>query len=108
MQKVDEDTDAAAVEDAQAIFRKHFEAQFAPIQDEADTDAESAAGKGKNAKTIAESEDENDGGIEDMRSDSESDGEDDNEWGGLSEEDDDDSQGACITVTRRRSWQHTY
>lgn len=93
VQKKDEDTDAAMIEDAQAIFRKHFEAQFAPIQDEAGADASKLAGKGKKAKTTAESENDDDGGIEDMRSDPESDDGDDGEWGGLSEKDG-NSQGA--------------
>lgn len=83
-QKVEKDTDGPAVEDAQEIFRRHFEAQFAPIQDE-------ATSKTKHAKAGPEAEDDGEGGVEDMRSDSESDDEDD-EWGGVSE-DDQDSQG---------------
>lgn len=91
VQKAEEDTDGPAIEDAQEIFRRHFEAQFAPIQDESDAAAGKSSGKRKNAKAGAEAEGHGEGGVEDMRSDSESDDEDD-EWGGVSE-DDEDSQG---------------
>lgn len=103
-QRVDENTDAAAIDDAQAIFRKHFEAQFAPIQDEVDEDAGNSVGMDKDAKTTAESDNDSDGGIEDMRSDSESDDEQDGEWGGLSE-DDVDSQCAQHLNVRPHSWE---
>lgn len=88
-QKVEDDNnpDAPALEDAQAIFRRYFEAQFAPLEDKPKTRTD---GK-KSSKSGAESDGEEDGdGVEDMRSDSESEG--DNEWGGLSGED--DSKGA--------------
>ncbi|ROW12770.1 hypothetical protein VMCG_00278 [Cytospora schulzeri] len=84
----------AALEEAQAIFRRHFEAQFVPLQgseEDASGSAGKKAGKAK-AKAGKESEDEDDDqpGVEDLRSDSEE--EDDNDWDGLSgEEDDDDS-----------------
>lgn len=80
--------DAAALEDAQAIFRRHFEAQFAPIQDAA------PQSKPPPAKAADDDDDDhNTDGVEDMRSDdSESDGDD--AWGGLSEEG--DRQGACV------------
>lgn len=75
---------APALEDAQAIFRRHFEAQFAPIQDDAHQSKPPPA---------EAADDDNTDGVEDMRSDdSESDG--DAAWGGLSEEG--DSQGACV------------
>lgn len=90
VEKVEDDTDVAALEDAQAIFRRHFEAQFAPLEEE--TEAGSGkAGKSKKSSAGVDDEDGSFDGIEDMRSDSES--EDDGEWGGLSEED--SSDGAC-------------
>lgn len=79
-QEVEENPDAAALEAAQAIFRKHFEAQFAAIDDK-------PAEKTKKTSESTESEDGEGNGIEDMRSDSGS-NEDDGEWGGLSGEDD--------------------
>lgn len=87
VEKAEDSTDAAALEDAQAIFRRHFEAQFAPLEDE----TEDGTGKaGKSKKTVADEdiEDANGDGIEDMRSDSES--EDDGEWDGVSGEDSSD------------------
>lgn len=83
----------AALEEAQAIFRRHFEAQFVPLQG-SDEDASGSSGKkGRKAKAGKESEDEDEGqpGVEDLRSDSEDD--DDDDWDGLSgeEEDGDDS-----------------
>ncbi|CAN8096640.1 unnamed protein product [Discula destructiva] len=85
-QKVDDDDKSApAPEDAQAIFRRHFEAQFAPLEDK----PRAGASGNKRARGGAESSDEEDGdGVEDMRSDSE--GDDSDEWGGLSGEDDEE------------------
>lgn len=90
VEKVEDDTDAAALEDAQAIFRRHFEAQFAPLEDETEV-VSGKTGKSKSRKAVADEdiEDGNGDGIEDMRSDSES--EDDGEWGGVSGEDSSDS-----------------
>lgn len=91
-EKTDDTTDAPAVEDAQAIFRRYFEAQFAPLEDE----PTSGAGGKKRARAGAELDDDEDGdGVEDMRSDSESEG-GQNEWGGLSGED--DSEGKLGTI----------
>lgn len=88
VEKAEDSTeDATALEDAQAIFRRHFEAQFAPLEEE--EEGPDKAGKGKKAKAKADADvDDEDGdgdGVEDMRSDSESD--DDGEWSGLSGED---------------------
>lgn len=82
-EKTEDSTDAAAVEDAQAIFRRHFEAQFAPLEEE----TQAGPGKAGNSKKAVADEEVEDGsgdGIEDMRSDSES--EDDGEWDGVSGE----------------------
>lgn len=93
-QKVEEDTGEAALEDAQTIFRRHFEAQFAPIQNEPGGDATKPGGKSKKGQASAKLEDDDEeDGIEDMRSDSESGEEENDEWGGLSG-DEDSSQGA--------------
>lgn len=86
-QRKDEETTdaAAALDDAQAIFRRHFEAQFAPI----DGDSASTSKAAKKSKRPANGDDDEDDkeedGVEDMRSDSES-SEDDGEWGGVSGE----------------------
>lgn len=97
--EVDENTEALAMEDAQAIFRRHFEAQFAPLEEK----LESGAGRKKTSHAEASSDDQEDGdGVEDMRSDSESEG--DNEWGGLSGEDDSDGK-LCSTPTSAGSSQ---
>lgn len=80
----EDDTDAPALEDAQAIFRRHFEAQFAPLENK----PKKSTGGNHSARAGAESDDEEDGdGVEDMRSDSESEADQDG-WGGLSGEDD--------------------
>lgn len=94
VEKVEDDTDAAAVEDAQAIFRRHFEAQFAPLEEKTEaSQAKAGKSKDKSKKAVAdeEVEDGNGDGVEDMRSDSES--EDDGEWDGVSGEG--SSAGAC-------------
>lgn len=95
----EDDTGATTLDDAQAIFRKHFEAQFAPIQSEESNAADKTAASGNETRAgVASEENNSDGdGIEDMRSDSES-GEDD-EWGGLSAED--DSDGTPVLWTAR-------
>lgn len=81
---------AAALEDAQAIFRRHFEAQFAPIQD-----ADAHQSKPPPAEADDDDDDnDNTDGVEDMRSDDSSESDGDDAWGGLSEEG--DSQGACV------------
>lgn len=85
---------AAALEDAQAIFRKHFEAQFAPLGG-SDDEASKPAAKGRR-KVAARTELDGDGeaaGVEDMRSETSDSGGDDqgqDEWDGLSAEDDGD------------------
>lgn len=89
--------EAAALEEAQAIFRKHFEAQFAPLEGSDDDEdvsrpaakerRKAAAGKGTNG------DGDDAAGVEDMRSENSDSGEDDDsqdEWDGLSAEDDDD------------------
>lgn len=96
--------EAAALEEAQAIFRKHFEAQFAPLEGSDDDEdvsrpaakdrRKAAAGKGTNG------DGDDAAGVEDMRSEDSDSGEDDDsqdEWDGLSAEDDDrgDSEGGC-------------
>lgn len=76
-------TAAAAPEDAQAIFRRYFEAQFAPLEAKPVT----GTGTKTRSKNALDFEDEEDGdGVEDMRSDSESEGAE-GSWDGLSGED---------------------
>lgn len=82
--------DAAAMEDAQAIFRRHFEAQFAPIQTNKGTSKHNGMSKKKKAGGVGGNDDDDDDdddadGVEDMRSDSES---DENAWDGISGEED--------------------
>lgn len=91
---------SAATEEAQAIFRKHFEAQFAPLEG-SDGEASRPAAKGRRkgvAGRGADGDREDAAGVEDMRSETSDSGEDDesqDEWDGLSTEGDDDgdSQG---------------
>ncbi|KAI3401254.1 hypothetical protein diail_11960 [Diaporthe ilicicola] len=89
---------AAALEDAQAIFRKHFEAQFAPLGGSDDEESRPAA-KPRRRRVAAGTELDGDGeaaGVEDMRSEtSDSEGDDDSrqdEWDGISAAEDDDDQ----------------
>lgn len=80
----------AALEEAQAIFRRHFEAQFVPLQG-SEEDADGPSGrKGRKARAGKESEEEDEGqqGVEDLRSDSEDDDDDDDDDGGEDEADD--------------------
>lgn len=87
--KVESEPDPSALEDAQAIFRKHFEAQFAPIQDRKQN-SEKGVSKGK--MTIGDGQVHDDAnGPEDMRSESES---DQDAWDGVSG--DEDSEGVCV------------
>ncbi|ROW14392.1 hypothetical protein VPNG_03971 [Cytospora leucostoma] len=105
--KVEDDDAAAAeraaLEEAQAIFRRHFEAQFVPLQEE--TEGAGAGKGGKKARGPEESDDDSDGGVEDLRSDSEEedddddddevdddDGDGDDAWDGLSGENDEDDE----------------
>lgn len=90
----------AALEEAQAIFRRHFEAQFVPLQGSEEDAGGPSGRKGRKARAGKESEDEDEGqqGVEDLRSDSEDDDDDDDDdegededddWDGLSGEDED-------------------
>lgn len=84
---------AAALEDAQAIFRKHFEAQFAPLEGSDDEESSRPAAKPRRraaAGREAAGDEEDAAGVEDMRSETSGSGEDEDEWDGLSAEDDDD------------------
>lgn len=91
--KSEPEPDTASLEDVQAIFRKHFEAQFAPIQDSRKS-SNQVTGKSKKTARGAGAEDNDDtDGVEDMRSDSES---DDDVWDGLSGEE--NSEGATLCV----------
>ncbi|KAJ0118465.1 hypothetical protein J7T55_009248 [Diaporthe amygdali] len=90
---------AAAMEEAQAIFRKHFEAQFAPLGGSGD-EASRPAAKDRRKASAGMEADGGDGaaGVEDMRSETSDSGEDEDgqdEWDGLSaEEDDDEDEGS--------------
>lgn len=96
--------EAAALEEAQAIFRKHFEAQFAPLEgSDDDEDVSRPAAKDRRKAAAGKGRTNGDGddaaGVEDMRSEDSDSGEEDDdsqdEWDGLSAEDDDcvDSEG---------------
>lgn len=96
--------EAAAMEEAQAIFRKHFEAQFAPLEGSDDDEAGKPAAKGRRKGAAGKGghgDREDADGVEDMRSetsdsgqededDNDSDSDSQDEWDGLSAEDDDD------------------
>ncbi|POS78478.1 hypothetical protein DHEL01_v203114 [Diaporthe helianthi] len=66
--------EAAAMEEAQAIFRKHFEAQFAPLDGSDDDEAGKPAAKGRRKGAAAKGGHKGDrddaAGVEDMRSES--------------------------------------
>lgn len=91
---------AAALEEAQTIFRKHFEAQFAPLEGSDDDEAGRPAAKGRRkvAAGRGPAGDKDDAAdVEDMRSETSDSGEDEDgqdEWDGLSSEDEDDSDSA--------------
>ncbi|TLS29890.1 hypothetical protein PpBr36_03373 [Pyricularia pennisetigena] len=76
-----QEIDSAAVEDAQEIFRRHFEAQFAPL-----------AGASPSRQATQQCDDEDDEDEEFGISDVDSDDDGPDEWGGLSE-DSEDSEG---------------
>ncbi|KUI54349.1 hypothetical protein VP1G_01695 [Cytospora mali] len=93
----------AALEEAQAIFRRHFEAQFVPLQESEEDANGKKGGKARAGTKEAEGGEDGQGGVEDLRSDSEGDDDDDDEedeedqeddddWDGLSGEEDDDDE----------------
>ncbi|KUI65695.1 Protein FAF1 [Cytospora mali] len=91
----------AALEEAQAIFRRHFEAQFVPLQESEEDASGKKGGKARAGTREAEGGEDGQGGVEDLRSDSEGDDDDDDDdeeddqdedWDGLSGEDDDDDE----------------
>lgn len=92
--------EAAALEEAQAIFRKHFEAQFAPLEGSDDDEAGRPAAKGRRkvaAGRGAAGDGDDAADVEDMRSETSDSGEDEDgqdEWDGLSSEDEDDNDSA--------------
>ncbi|RBR10867.1 uncharacterized protein FIESC28_09300 [Fusarium coffeatum] len=74
-------------EDAAAIFRRHFEAQFAPLPD-----AKEPKPSSKKTKRDEESDDDDDSEASDDSNDEEEDSENENEWGGLSGDDSDEEE----------------
>ena len=74
-------------EDAAAIFRRHFEAQFAPLPD-----AKEPKPSSKKTKHDEESDDDDDSEASDDSNDEEEDGENEDEWGGLSGDDSDEEE----------------
>ncbi len=88
---------AVSREDANDIFRRHFEAQFAPLEDKPPA-KKTAVGKGK--RSSKNDDDSEDSDSQRRRSDGEDDSDEDSEWGGVSgdealsddDEDDDDEE----------------
>jgi len=74
-------------EDAAAIFRRHFEAQFAPLPD-----AKEPKPSSKKTKHDEESDDDDDSEGSDDDNDGEDDSENEDEWGGLSGDDSDQEE----------------
>ncbi|KAI6352948.1 hypothetical protein MCOR25_009258 [Pyricularia grisea] len=72
-----QEIDSAAVEDAQEIFRRHFEAQFAPL-------AGASPSRQTTQQCNDEDDDDEDEDEESVISDLDSDGDGPDEWGGLS------------------------
>ncbi|KAI8721082.1 hypothetical protein NCS52_00554700 [Fusarium sp. LHS14.1] len=71
-------------EDAAAIFRRHFEAQFAPLP--------GADVKSKSKATKRDDEDEDATSVDSDEEDEEEGSEDDDEWGGLSEDEESEEE----------------
>jgi hypothetical protein len=85
---------SATLEEAQAIFRKHFEAQFAPLEG-CDDEAGRPAAKTRSKGACGRGEDDG-APAENMRSETSDSGDGDDgqyEWAGLSTDDDDDDDG---------------
>ncbi|KAM0562251.1 hypothetical protein ACHAPJ_002697 [Fusarium lateritium] len=72
---------AISEEDAAAIFRRHFESQFAPLPDAKDPSSK------KTKRREEDAEDESNEDDEDENDNDEEDGEGEDEWGGISDED---------------------
>jgi hypothetical protein len=99
---------AISEEDAAAIFRRHFEAQFAPLPD-----AKEPKSSSKKTKRDEESDEEDDGEGGDSDSNGGDGNEDGEEWGGLSgedsgeEEEDEEEQPPVIEVVDHSGKQPT-
>lgn len=92
---------AVSEEEAREIFRRHFEAQFAPLAESTTEGKETSSGKKSKSKGGEKKQQQVDDDVEDMRSEDEDEDEDDDEdddsddedqddWGGLSGSDDDE------------------
>lgn len=89
---------AISEEDAAAIFRRHFEAQFAPLPDAKEPKVSAKKTK-RDEKSVG---DDGDNGRGDSDSSEGDDNEDEDEWGGLSGEDsgeeEEEEQASAIEV----------
>lgn len=79
-------------EDAAAIFRRHFEAQFAPLPDAEESNSNSKKTKQQGDADDAESDDS------DRNNNVDEEDEDDEEWGGLSGDDSSEEEEKEVTV----------
>ncbi|KAI0177715.1 hypothetical protein BJ166DRAFT_29217 [Pestalotiopsis sp. NC0098] len=96
---------AVSEEEAREIFRRHFEAQFAPLAESTTEGKETSSGKKSKSKGGEKKQQQADDDVEDMRSsdededededddeDDDSDDQDQDDWGGLSGSDDDEEE----------------
>ncbi|ETS83382.1 hypothetical protein PFICI_05258 [Pestalotiopsis fici W106-1] len=83
-------------EEAREIFRRHFEAQFAPLSDNTTKQAAGKKSNGKSREKVKKSDEAEDEDVEDMRSSDEDDDDDDDaqegDWDGLSGSDDENDE----------------
>jgi uncharacterized protein with von Willebrand factor type A (vWA) domain len=79
-------------EDAAAIFRRHFEAQFAPLPDTEESNSNSKKAKQQGVAGDDESDDSDGSNNVDEEE------EDDEEWGGLSGDDSSEEEDVEVTV----------
>jgi hypothetical protein len=86
-----------SAEEANEIFRRHFEAQFAPLEDSNQTTQASRKRKNDDddEDNVGDSEESSDGGENNSDKDEVQDVED--EWGGLSDDDEDDEDGEEVS-----------
>lgn len=83
---------AVSEEDAAAIFRRHFEAQFAPLPDAEESNSNSKKTKQQRDADDDESDDS------DRNNNVDEEDEDDEEWGGLSGDDSSEEEEEEVTV----------
>lgn len=101
---------AVSEDDAAAIFRRHFEAQFNPLPElskPSRTGASKAKGRRRNDEDDEDDEEEGDDD-EDDSEDEEEDDDSEGEWGGLSEDDDSDDEEESMPKNPSKRFQRAW